>query len=106
MSSAGQILVGLSGLSGISAGQHLLGITAGTGGPSTTIYAPRMTVTTTTEKLYLTQKPKKQAQQVVEAPAQQGNPKSKNAYVRTSIPQLTVLTSPDEIWVRTTKETF
>lgn len=83
-----------------------MAITAGSGGPSTTIYAPRMTVTTTIEQLYLTQKPKKQAQQAVEAPTQQSNPKSKFAYVRTSIPQLTVLTSPDEVWVRTNKETF
>ena len=106
---AGQILVSLSGLSGVSAGAHLMAITAGAGA---TIYAQHMSVTTTTERLTVRQKVKREAQApvvqapVVEAPKATGKQGSKYVFVCTSIPQHHVLTTPDEVWVMTNKETI
>ena len=101
---AGQLLVSLSGLSGVSAGAHLMAITAGAGA---TIYAQHMFVTTTTERLTVRQKVKREAQApVVEAPKATGKQGSKYVFVCTSIPQHHVLTTPDEVWVMTNKETI
>ena len=104
---AGQLLVSLSGLSGVSAGAHLMAITAGAGA---TIYAQHMFVTTTTERLTVRQKVKREAQppavEAPKAPKATGKQGSKYVFVCTSIPQHSVLTTPDEVWVMTNKETI
>ena len=103
--STGQHLVSLSPLPSGTALAHLLALTQGPG-PGATVFASRMTVTLTTERMSVTEKPRKQAQQVVEPAVQPSNQKSKNAYVRTRIPQFQVLTPPDEVWVRTNRATI
>ena len=75
-------------------------------GGGATVFAQHMRVTTTTDRFTISQKPKRDVSQAVESPVSQQGSKGKNAYVRTSIPQHTVQTSPDEIWVTTNKETF
>ena len=100
---AGQTLVSLSGLSGVSAGAHLMAITAGAGA---TIFVQHMRVTTTTDRFTISQKPKRDVSQAVERPVSQQGNKGKNVYVSSPVPQYHVLTGPDEIWVRTNKETI
>lgn len=56
----GQKLVELSGLSGVSAGQHLAAITAGSG-PGTTIFASQFTVDMRENEIRAVQKVKCQA---------------------------------------------
>ena len=107
VSTAGQTIIGLSGLSGVSAGAHLMAITAGaSAGPSG--FASRMTVTTTTARMSVTERPRKQAQSVAPKKEQTGTAKStsKTAYVCTPTERYQVLTGPDEIWVRMNKETI
>lgn len=54
---AGQHLVALSGLAGVSAAQHLLAITAGTGtGPGATVFVDRMTLSVEIPKLTVTRR--------------------------------------------------
>lgn len=69
-------------------------------------FASRMNVTLTTQRLSVIEKPKKQAQQIIAPTTQPGNQKSKSAYAHTCIPRYQVLTSPNELWVRTNKETI
>lgn len=69
-------------------------------------FAARMTVTLITERFTVTQKPKRVASHVVEPTSQQPSSKGKNVHVSSPVPKQHVLTSPDELWVRTNKETI
>ena len=76
-------------------------------GTMAAVFAQHMRVTTTTERITVTQKPKREVQApVAEAPKVAGKQGSKYVYVATSTPQYNVQTSPDEILVRTNKETI
>ena len=102
--STGQHLVSLSPLPSGTALAHLLALTQGPG-PGATVFASRMTVTLTTERMSVIERPKR-LQQLVATPEQESISKSttKNAYVRTYPMQYRVSTPPDEVWIRTSKE--
>lgn len=77
-----------------------------TGGTGETVFASRMSVTLTTDKLYVAQKPRREASSAVEPRTTQQSSKGKNVFVCTATPTHHVLTTPDEIWVTTNKETL
>ena len=75
-------------------------------GGGATVFAEHMVVTLTIDKMTVAQKPKREASGAVEPRTAQQSSKGKNAFVCTATPTHYVLTSNDEIWVRTNKETI
>lgn len=90
----GQILVGLSGLSGVSAGAHLLAITAGTG---ETVFANRFSVQIQEATTTVTRRTKPVAQPAAQPapPVRRAATPSKYVSVHTATPRLAVVTAPD-----------
>lgn len=95
---AGQYLVTLSGLSGVSAGQHLMAITAGSGtGPGATVFVERMTLHIEESTLTLVRRPQITARsEPVQSPARQGKKQTK---------RIDVFTAPDQMWLVSSKTT-
>lgn len=85
-------------------GSDFTGTAVAAGGEA--IFVQHMRVTTTTDRFTISQKPKREASHAVERQASQQGNKGKNVYVSSPVPQYHVLTGPDEIWVRTNKETI
>lgn len=99
MTTAAQYLVALSGLSGVSAGQHLLAITQGTGA---TIFTTQMTIVSEVQQRTLYNQPKRVAQQAAkaQAPAVSGSKKgSPYSHVVTRAAQQVLVTQPHERWL-------
>ena len=92
---AGQLLVSLSGLSGVSAGAHLMAITAGTG---RIVFASSFTVTIDEQQLVvnLSDKELKPVRQVVEAQPTTSK-KLKRLFVVTQPEELTISTQPNTL---------
>lgn len=93
---AGERLVALSGLSGVSAGQHWLAITTGTGA---TIFTSQMTVVSETRKRTLYSKPQRTSQAVEPKPAAQVDKGRKNLFLRTGANQQVVRTETEQLWL-------
>lgn len=102
----GQRIVALSKLPSGTALTHLLAITTGGGGTGETVFASRMSVTLSTIKMTVSQKPKREAPSAVEPRTTQQSSTGKNVFVCTATPTHHVLTATDEIWVTTNKETI
>jgi len=93
---AGQYLVALSGLSGVSAGQHLMAITAGTG-TGATIFVDRLTLCAETPTMTLVRKSRADVQQ----PAAQ----SVSRPGKKRIKRLDVRLVQDQMWIVQRTET-
>lgn len=96
---AAQVLVALSGLSGVSAAQHLLGVTAGSG-PGTTVFASRFSVLVDEPSVSLFEK----GENVLSVPkpsAEKRLADSKRTDVEVRQEQVAVFKVCNEVWVTT-----
>ena len=94
---AGQLLVSLSGLSGVSAGAHLMAITAGAGA---TIFAETMTVALSEPNWYvgMMEKGEKPVRAVTEVPAKRRK-ELKRLFVEIIPESLTITSRPNILTV-------
>ena len=103
MSTAGEILVSLSGLSGVSAGTHLLAITTGTG-TGETVFASRFSVQIQEPLVTIFRKAKRRAPEESTRPAVRRSAENpgKYAYAFTATKRLSLLTQSDSLYVQHT----
>ena len=94
---AGQLLVSLSGLSGVSAGAHLMAITAGAGA---TIFAETMTVALSEPNWYvgMAEKDEKPVRAVAETPTKRRK-EIKRLFVEIIPESLTITSRPNILTV-------
>ena len=97
MTTAAQYLVALSGLSGVSAGAHLMAITAGTGA---TIFTSQMTIVSETPQRTIYNKPKRTAPQTSQPkPVAQKAKGSKYSHLVTASNEQVILSEANEGWI-------
>lgn len=96
MTTAAQYLVALSGLSGVSAGEHLMAITAGTG---ETIFANQMTLVSEVPQAALYRKPKRAIPRAEPKPAVQAKKGTKHSFLVAERNEQVVLTETEEVWL-------
>ena len=98
---AGQLLVSLSGLSGVSAGAHLLAIQGGSG-TGKTVFASLFSVRIDEPQLAMVQTPKTEAREdyrpAISRLSSGDTEKAVSIFTREA--SLSVLTEPDELFVR------